>query len=113
MLSMIHSLDFEGNIMLLDSFLLAVDLLKSFHDTTYCICLFLDLRNAFDTVNVEIITEKLIMYGICGTDFSLMNSYLSNRDQYVVCDVYMSDVLPVNVGVPRRSVLGPLGSYIL
>ena len=37
-----------------------------------------------------------------------MNIYLSNRDQYVACDNFKSDVLPVNVGVPQGSVLGPL-----
>ena len=38
----------------------------------------------------------------------LINSYLSNSDQYVVCDDYKSDLLPVNVGVSQGSVLGPL-----
>ena len=43
-----------------------------------------------------------------GTASFLINSYLSNRDKYVVCDDYKSDVLPVNVGVPHGFVLGPL-----
>ena len=47
------------------------------------------------------------MCGIRGTAL-LINSYLSNRDQYVVCDDYKSDVLPANVGVLQGSVLGPL-----
>ena len=32
--------------------LVVADLQKSFHNKTYCICLFLDIRKAFDTVNV-------------------------------------------------------------
>ena len=55
---------------------------------TYCICLFLDLHKAFDTVNAEILVEKLNMCGIRGTESLLINSYLPNRDQYVVCDDY-------------------------
>ena len=38
----------------------------------------------------------------------LVNSYLSNADQYVVCDDYKSVVSLVNVVVPQGSVLGPL-----
>ena len=46
------------------------------------------------------------MCGIRGTVSLLKNSYLSNRDQYVVCDDYKSDVffLPVNVGDLQGSV---------
>ena len=87
---------------------LVADLLKLFHNKTYCICLFLDLRKAFDTANVGIFVEKLKMCGIRGTASLLINSYLFNTDQYVVCDDYKSDVLPLNVGVPQRYVLGPL-----
>ena len=66
------------------------------------------MRKAFDTVNVEIIVEKLKMYGIRGAASLLINCYLSNMDKYIVCDDYKSDVLPVNVGVLQGSVLGPL-----
>ena len=48
------------------------------------------------------------MCSTCGTASLLINSYLSNTDQYVVCDDYKRDILPVNVGVPQGSVLGPL-----
>ena len=37
----------------------------------------------------------------------LINSYLSNMDQYVVCDDYKSNVIPVNVGVSQGFVMGP------
>ena len=40
-------------------FHLVTDLLKSFHYKNYCICLFQDICKAFNTVNVEIIAEKL------------------------------------------------------
>ena len=78
---------FRKNVILLYQFFyLVAGLLKSFHDKPYCICLFLDLRKAFDTVNVEILVEKLKMHGIRGTACLLINSFSSNMDQYDVCD---------------------------
>ena len=47
---------------------------------------------------------KLKMCGIRGTVSLLINSYLSNRDQYVVYDDCNLDVLPDNVWVPQGSV---------
>ena len=57
---------------------------------------------------MEVSVEELKMCGIRGTASSLINSYLSNRVQYVVCDDYESDVLPPDVAVPMGSVLGTL-----
>ena len=37
------------------------------------------------------------MFSIRGTAFLLINSHVSNGDQYVVSDEYKSDVLPANV----------------
>ena len=88
-------------------FYFVADLLKSVLDKTYYVFVFLDLHNAFDPVNVEILAKQLTMYGICGTASFSINSYLSNKDQYVVCDECKSDVLPVDVGIPQRSVIGP------
>ena len=39
-------------------FHLVADLLKSFHNKTYCVCIFLDLRKAFDTVNDKFLLKK-------------------------------------------------------
>ena len=48
------------------------------------------------------------MCSIRGTASLLINSYLSNRAQDVVCDDYKSDVSSVKVGVPQGSVSDPL-----
>ena len=49
------------------------------------------------------------MYGISWHSFFIAKSCLSNRDQYIVCNEYKSNVLHVNVRVLQGSVLFPCG----
>ena len=48
------------------------------------------------------------MYGIRGTANKWIESYLTNRSQYVDFDSHKSYSLPVRCGVPQGSILGPL-----
>jgi hypothetical protein len=70
--------------------------------------IYIDLTKAFDTVDHNILLEKLHHYGIRNTPLSLMKSYLSNRYQYVEIDHIKSDSKLIHTGVPQGSVLGPL-----
>ena len=45
--------------------------------------IFIDLKKAFDTVNHEILINKLAYYGFRGVTQTLMKSFLANRKQYV------------------------------
>ena len=51
---------------------------------------------------------KLQYYGLKQTALKLLNNYLTNRTPYVVVDDVMSAKLPLKVGVPQGSKLGPL-----
>ena len=69
----------------------------------------LDLSAAFDTIDHNILLNRLNSYfGISNSAFSLLSSYLSNRSQSVVVDNEFSSKLPLLRGVPQGSVLGPL-----
>ena len=70
--------------------------------------IFLDLSKAFDTLNFNILLNKLHYYGIDGISLSLIKSYLTDRFQYVQSENSESDLLEIKTGIPQGSILGPL-----
>ena len=73
-----------------------------------CAALFIDLKSAFDTVDLNVLIKKLEHYGFRGKILNLLVSYLNSRKQYVKCGDIESCLLDVVCGVPQGSVLGPL-----
>ena len=70
--------------------------------------LLMDLRKAFDTVSHQILLQKLLHYGIRGPAYCLIESYLSNRQQFVSINNSASSLKSISIGVPQGSILGPL-----
>jgi len=86
-----------------------VDRIITEMDKNNCpINIFMDLSKAFDTLNHEILLYKLKYYGFNDISLKLMQSYISNRTQYIELDNIKSDVLEITCGVPQGSILGPL-----
>ena len=72
------------------------------------ITLLIDLKKAFDTIDHRILLRKLYSYGIRGSMLKWMESYLTDRSQYVVIDGKVSQTRGIKCGVPQGSILGPL-----
>ena len=72
------------------------------------IATFLDLAKAFYTVNHEILLTKLYRYGIRGSAYRLLASYLSNRKQKVRIKNHNSNYQNIISGVTQGRILGPL-----
>ena len=81
---------------------------KALDDGQYACGVFVDLQKAFDTVDHEILLQKLKHYGIRNTALSWFKTYLSGRFQFVSVSDVKSCLKAIKHGVPQGSVLGPL-----
>ena len=70
--------------------------------------MFLDLKKAFDTVDHEILLNKLNAYGIKGTAGNWLRSYLNERNQKCFVNGHFSSNRLLQCGVPQGTILGPL-----
>ena len=69
---------------------------------------FMDLQNAFDTKDHQILLAKLNHYGIREVSNDWFKFCLSNRNQYVSISGYQFGLAAINCGLPQGSVLRPL-----
>ena len=72
-----------------------------------------DLTRAFDSINHDLLIQKLHFLGVDGNNLKWFQSYLKDRpNQFVLRDgnglEIVSKKFLVNVGVPQGSILGPL-----
>ena len=81
---------------------------QAINNGEFVIGVFLDLTKAFDTVNHNILLQKLERYGIRGIALQWFKSYLNERNQCVKYHYALSLKSTVSHGVPQGSILGPI-----
>ena len=69
---------------------------------------FLDYKKVFDLVDHTILRQKLQVYLNNPSVIPFLQSYLSDRSQYVCVNGKLSAVGAIQTGVPQGSILGPL-----
>ena len=85
------------------------DILTAMDKQLVTAVLFLDLSAAFDTVNHQVLLQRLEhTCGITGGALAWIDSYLSQRKQVVKVNDSRSKVYDLHCGVPQGSVLGPV-----
>ena len=84
------------------------DMCESIDDgLVYGMC-FSDIEKCFDTINHDILLQKLKHYGIGGNAFDWFRDYLCGRRPCVRVDNITSELRPCPIGVPQGSILGPI-----
>lgn len=74
----------------------------------YVVAVFLDFKRAFETIDRQILLEKLSYYGIKDNVLKWFQQYLSNRLQVTKVGDAISECKSNDIGVPQGSILGPL-----
>jgi hypothetical protein len=84
------------------------DILQSMDRNEVSVLIMLDLSAAFDTVDINILLQRLEdRYNISGTALAWFSSYLNGREQVVSINGHKSKVAHLKCGIPQGSVLGP------
>ena len=81
---------------------------RAIESKLYSCGIFLDFSKAFDTVDHNILLDKLEHYGIRGLPNEWFRSYLTKRQQFISVNNSDSDPVQITCGVPQGSVLGPV-----
>ena len=69
--------------------------------------IFIDFSKAFDTLNHDILLNKLATYSFSTNTIHLFKNYLTDRKQSVFINNVISDPYTITCGVPQGSILGP------
>ena len=80
----------------------------SFNQNKYTLVVFIDLSKAFDTVDHNILIDKLNSYGMKNNSLKWVSSYLSNRKQFMQAGAIKTSSFDIICGVPQGSILRPL-----
>lgn len=81
---------------------------KSFNDKHFTISLFLDLKKAFDTVDIDLLLSKLSHYGFRNKSNAFFKNYFNNRKQHVQINDFNSDCKSIDTGLTQGAINSPI-----
>ncbi len=84
------------------------DIICAIDNKEYCVAAFVDLSKAFDSVDHEILLDRLRGTGLYESCLAWFKIYCSSRSQSVRVRGFWLDPLPLFKGVPQGSILGPI-----
>ena len=96
--------NFSTSLAILD---LIEEITTSIDNHNVTVGVFIDLKKAFDTIDHSILLKKLEIYGIRGIAANWLNSYLSDRKQFVQYSDVNSNDMAIKCGIPQGSIIGP------
>ena len=67
-----------------------------------------DESSAFDSINHEILIQKLKIYRLHDDTLAWIQDYITFRTQYVTIGAQDSIMKPTTMGIPQGSILGPI-----
>ena len=89
-----------------------MDIINSCYDSpqlkNFVNLIFLDIKKAFDSVSHFKLLKKLEHFGIRGVANQLLESFFTNRKQFVSIGNVSSSLKSINFGVSQGFILGPL-----
>ena len=89
-------------------FELVKELFQNYDEGRCTSCIFVDYRKAFETLDHNILCQKLSRYNFSQLAVKWFEFYLSNRKHIVSTSSFTSKPVGVKYGVPQGSTLGPL-----
>lgn len=78
--------------------------IEALNRNEHAICLFFDLKKAYDRVWRRLVLEKLLEWGLGGNILHFLSNFLKERTLRVICNGTESKIVDLDNGVPQGSV---------
>ena len=83
------------------------DIKRAMNKSEVTVEFLVDYSNAFDTIDQNILLEKLLKFNFSPQVIEIIFSYISDRKKYVQVNDKSSEMSNMYFGVPQGSILGP------
>ena len=84
------------------------DIKRAMDKSEVTLAILIDYSKAFDTIDQNILLEKLLKFNFLPQAIEIIFSYISDRKLYVQVDDKSSEMSNIYFGVPQGSMLGPV-----